>query len=125
MPPDLTSLVTHTLIGAGILFVIAYIGNRITFANRLINALVTALVFAAVFSAFIFAVDTAVQPVELSGAHRRTWLDLIATSAALVFVIDLVANLLSFSNRLQSAGVTSAIFAVFFPILIYMTQTAT
>ena len=60
-----TSLLARTLIGAGILFIIAYLGNRITFSNRFVNALVTALVFAAFFGAFIFTVDTAVQPPEL------------------------------------------------------------
>lgn len=119
-----TSLLARTLIGAGILFIIAYLGNRITFSNRFVNALVTALVFAAFFGAFIFTVDTAVQPPELSEARQHAWLDMIAASAGLVFVIDLVANMLSFSNRLVSAFVTAAIFAVLFPLLIYATSSA-
>ena len=119
-----TSLLARTLIGAGILFIIAYLGNRLTFSNRFVNALVTALVFAVLFGAFIFAVDTAVQPPELSEARQHAWLDLIAASAGLVFVIDLVANMRSFSNRLTSAFVTAMMFAVLFAFLIYATGTA-
>ncbi len=48
MPPAVTALLTHVPIGASILFIIAYIGNRITFSNRFVNALVIQSRFAQV-----------------------------------------------------------------------------
>jgi hypothetical protein len=124
MSPATTALLTHVLIGASILFIIAYIGNRITFSNRFVNALVTAAIFAVLFGALAFIVDTSIPP-ELMEARQHAWLDLIVMSAGLVFVIDLVANMLSFSNRLTSAFVTAVMFAVLFAFLIYATGTAT
>ena len=124
MSPAVTALLAHVLIGASILFIIAYIGNRITFSNRFVNALVTALIFAVLFGTLAFTVDTTVLPPELREARQHAWLDMIAMSAALVFVIDLVANMRSFSNRLTSAFVTAMMFAVLFAFLIYATGTA-
>src|SRR3990170_3655815 len=119
MSPAITALLAHVLIGAGILFIIAYIGNRITFSNRFVNALVTAIVFAVLFGAFIFTVDTTLPPPELEGARQHAWVDLIAMAAGLVFVTDLLANMLSFSSRLMSAFVTAVLFAVLFAFFIY------
>ncbi len=121
MSPALIAVLTQVLIGTGVLFIIAYIGNRITFSNRFANALVTALVFTVFYGALAFTVDTTVLPPELREARQHVWLDMIAMSAALVFVIDLVANMLSFSNRLVSAFVTAVVFAVLFAFLIYAT----
>jgi hypothetical protein len=49
------------------------------------------------------------------------WTALVRSSTALVFVIDLIANMLSFSNRLMSALVTAVVVAVFFAFLNYVT----
>lgn len=35
MPPALTAILIQILVGAVTLFIIAYIGNRLTFSNRL------------------------------------------------------------------------------------------
>jgi hypothetical protein len=109
-----TALLTQVLVGAGVLFVIAYLGNRLTFSNRFVNALVTALIFAIFYGALVYTVDTAVLPPEVQEASSQAWLQMIAMSAALVFVIDLIANMLSFSNRFTSALVTAGLFAVLF-----------
>ena len=121
MSSAVTALLTQVLIGAGVLFIIAYIGNRMTFSNRFVNALVTALIFTILYGSLYFVVDTNLLPPELREARQHAWLDIIAMSAALVFVTDLVANMLSFSNRLMSAGVTAGVFAVLFALLIYAT----
>ena len=121
MSPSETALLTQVLAGAGVLFVIAYLGNRLSFSNRFVNAFVTALIFAVFYGALAYTVDTTVLPPEVQGASQRAWLHMIAMSAALVFVIDLIANMLSFSNRFISALVTSVLFAVLFVCLIYAT----
>jgi hypothetical protein len=46
-------------------------------------------------------------------------------SAALVFVIDLVANMLSFSSRIMNALMAAVLFAVLFAFLIYATGVPT
>lgn len=40
MSPSETALLTNVLVGSGILFVIAYLGNVLTFTNRFVNALI-------------------------------------------------------------------------------------
>ena len=42
------------------------------------------------------------------------WLQPVLIGAAVVFVLDLIGNLLSFSNRFMNAFVTAALFAVIF-----------
>ncbi|MDX2307250.1 MAG: hypothetical protein NW216_03325 [Hyphomicrobium sp.] len=43
-----------------------------------------------------------------------TWLEPVLVAAAIVFVIDLIGNMLHFSNRVVNALVTSIVFAVVF-----------
>ena len=54
--------------------------------------------------------DETVLPPELKEANRQTWLQMIVIAAGLVFVLDLVANFISFSNRFVSALVTAVLF---------------
>jgi uncharacterized membrane protein YadS len=42
------------LIATLVVFVVSWIGNSITFANRFINALVTALVFGVIFGGIVY-----------------------------------------------------------------------
>lgn len=46
------------------------------------------------------------------------WLQPVLIAAAVVFVLDLIGNLLSFSNRFMNAFVTAALFAVIFGTLV-------
>ena len=46
------------------------------------------------------------------------WLQPVLIAAAVVFVLDLIGNMLSFSNRIVNAFVTAAVFAVLFGALI-------
>jgi hypothetical protein len=114
-------IVTQVLVASAVLFVIAYVGNRISFSSRFANALVTALIFAVIYGVLAYTVDKTVLPPELKEADRQIWLQMILTGAALVFVLDLVANLISFRNRVASAFVTAALFAILFGVAIYAT----
>lgn len=46
------------------------------------------------------------------------WLQPVLIAAAVVFVLDLIGNMLSFSNRVVNAFVTALVFAVLFGVLI-------
>lgn len=121
MSPDEIAILTKVLTSAAVLFVIAYIGNLMTFSNRFVNALVTALVFGAVNAALFFAIDAATLPDDLRNLSQETWVQMVVMAALLVFVIDLVANFLSFSNRFTSALVTAIVFAILYGGLFYLT----
>lgn len=121
MSPAETSMLINILVGAGIVFIIALLGNVLSFSNRFVNALVTALIFAAFYGGLAYTVDSSMLPPELRDATQETWLQMIVMAAALVFVLDLVANFLSFGNRFVSALVTAALFAILFGLAIYMT----
>ena len=109
------------LIGAGILFVIGYIGNMLSFSNRFVNALVTAIVFGVIYGALYFVIDQATLSSEVGAMSQEQWFKMVAISAVLVFIIDLVANMLSFNNRFVNALMTAVVFAVLFGGLMYAT----
>ncbi len=48
------------------------------------------------------------------------WLQPVLIAAAVVFVLDLIGNMLSFSNRFVNALVTALVFAVLFGTLIHL-----
>ena len=47
------------------------------------------------------------------------WLEPVLIAAAVVFVIDLIGNALSFGSRVTNAFVTAVVFAVVFGALVY------
>lgn len=47
------------------------------------------------------------------------WLQPVLIAAAVVFVLDLIGNLISFSNRIVNALTTALVFAVLFGSLIH------
>ncbi|MEL6290130.1 MAG: hypothetical protein AAFQ42_02240 [Pseudomonadota bacterium] len=104
-----------------ILFVIAYIGNLLTFSNRFVNALVTAIIFGAINAGALYAIDAITIPETLQDAMNDRWLQTVLFAAGLVFVIDLFANILSFSNRFVSALVTTILFIVLYAVALYLT----
>ena len=119
MSAAVTALVAKILFGAGILFVIGYIGNLLSFSNRVVNALVTAIVFAVIYGALYYFIDKAMLPPDLQQISQQQWIQMIGLSAALVFVIDLVANMMTFSNRFVNALATAIVFAVLGGALLY------
>lgn len=116
-----TAFFIKVLIGAGILFVIGYIGNLLSFSSRFMNALVTAVVFAVIYGALYFVIDQAALSQEVGKISQEQWFKMVAISAVLVFVIDLIANMLAFGNRFVNALMTAIVFAVLFIGLMYAT----
>lgn len=51
---------------------------------------------------------------------QYAWFQPVLIAAIIVFIVDLIGNTLSFSNRLMNALVTAIIFAVIFGVLTYM-----
>lgn len=47
------------------------------------------------------------------------WLEPVLIAAAVVFVIDLIGNALSFDSRVTNAFVTAVVFALVFGALVY------
>ncbi len=121
MSPEDIAMLTKVLTSAAVLFVIAYIGNVLTFSNRFVNALVTAVIFGIINAALFYAVDMATLPENLQDLSQQTWFQMVLLATGLVFVIDLVANMLAFSNRFTSALVTALVFAVLYGALFYFT----
>jgi lipid-A-disaccharide synthase-like uncharacterized protein len=109
------------LVGSGILFVIGYIGNMLSFSNRFMNALVTAIVFAVIYGALYFVIDQTTLSQEVGAMSQQQWFKMVGISAVLVFVIDFVANMLAFNNRFINALMTAIVFAVLFGGLMYAT----
>jgi hypothetical protein len=48
------------------------------------------------------------------------WLEPVLIAAAIVFVVDLIGNMISFSNRFVNALVTAVVFAVIFGSLTFI-----
>ena len=109
------------LIGAGILFVSGYIGNILSFSSRFMNAFVTAIVFALVYGALYFVIDQAALSAEVGAMSQEQWFKMVGISAVLVFIIDLVANMLAFNSRFVNALMTAVVFAILFGGLMYAT----
>jgi hypothetical protein len=51
--------------------------------------------------------------------EEYAWLQPVLMAAAVVFVLDLIGNMISFSNRVLNALTTAIVFAVLFSALIY------
>ena len=47
------------------------------------------------------------------------WLEPVLIASAVVFVVDLIGNMLTFSNRIMNALVTAIVFGLIFGALIY------
>ncbi len=105
---------------AAVVFVIGLIGNILAFGNRFVNALVTALLVAIVGGAlnYHFFGDSLPKTMALDQAYA--WLEPVLIAAAVVFVVDLIGNMLSFSNRFVNAVVTALVFAVIFGALSFV-----
>jgi len=52
--------------------------------------------------------------------EQFAWLQPVLIAAAVVFVLDLIGNMLSFSSRFMNALVTALVFAVLFGGLIHL-----
>ncbi len=115
------AFLTKVLAISGFVFVVAYLGNLLSFSNQFVNALVTAVIVALVYAGLYYAVDSGMLEGENLNYSREQWIQSAALVAILVFVIDLIANLMSFSNRFVSALVTAVLFGVLFAVTMYAT----
>lgn len=116
-----SAFLVKILVGAGILFVIGYIGNMLSFSSRFMNAFVTAIVFALIYGALYFVIDQAALSEEVGALSQEQWFKMVGISAVLVFIIDLVANMIAFNSRFVNALMTAVVFAVLFGGLMYAT----
>ena len=112
MPADYSWL-EPVIVMSAIVFVVGLIGNILSFESRFGNALVTAVLFgvlAAALSFFLFPVNsrTIATPANLA------WLEPVLVASAIVFLVDLIGNMLSFNNRLTNALATTVVFALLF-----------
>lgn len=119
MSPAEASLLMKVGIGAVVLFGIGYIGNLLSFSNRFANALVTAIVFAVIYGALYYFIDKSTLPADLQQMSQQTWFQMVGIAAVVVFVIDLIANMISFKSRFTNALMTAIVFAVVFGALMY------
>lgn len=116
-----TAFLTMILYGSAILFVVGYIGNVLSFSNRFMNALVTAILFAAIYGALFYFADPAELRSKVGPMSQAEMLKTVGMAAVLVFIIDLVANMLAFNSRFVNALMTAVVFAVLFGGLMYAT----
>ena len=99
------------LLGAILVFVADSIGNRLSFKNRIINALTTAIVWGALFIGLYFVLNA--FEIQLAGSLEGL-MKLALKGAAIVFVADMIGNLIAFGNRFVNSFVTAVVWAGIF-----------
>jgi hypothetical protein len=94
-------------------------------AARRRNVIQTLCFTAYTYSVQLAALSAVPTPINASNQKRGTsmmsnlgWLQPVLIAAAVVFVLDLIGNMLSFSNRFVNALVTALLFAIIFGGLI-------
>jgi uncharacterized membrane protein len=123
MSPVEQTLLVQLLVMAGILFVIGLIGNVLSFSNRFMNALITAVIFMLVYGGLFYVALTSDQDElreQIGALSQEQLLVNIGVAGALVFVIDFVANMLSFQSRFMNALMTSIVFLLLFGAFIFL-----
>lgn len=113
MPADYSWL-EPVLVMSAVVFVVGLIGNILSFESRFGNALVTALVFGVLSGILFFFMFRGSVPKTIAAPEDLAWLEPVVIAAAIVFIVDLIGNMLSFSNRFTNAIVTAVVFAVLF-----------
>jgi hypothetical protein len=108
---DLAVLVLLVLIPTAVVFVMALLGNLISFDNRLINALVSAAVTSAAIAGIV-AYTARDFPLK-----STVLLALFAGGVA--FLADVIVNQITFTGRFVNAFAKAAVFGVPFAGLIY------
>ncbi|MEQ1578865.1 MAG: hypothetical protein ABL894_14605 [Hyphomicrobium sp.] len=119
MPADLTWL-EPVIVMSAVVFVVGLIGNILSFSSRFMNALVTAVIFALLSGALFFMMFKDSIPKTIAVPADLAWLEPVLVASAIVFVVDLIGNMLSFSNRVVNALVTAVVFGAVFGGLSYV-----
>jgi hypothetical protein len=119
MPADYAWLEPVVVMSA-VVFVVGLIGNILSFSSRFMNALVTAIIFALLSGVLFYMMFKDSIPRTIAAPADLAWLEPVIIAAAIVFVVDLIGNMLSFSNRFVNALVTALIFGGIFGGLSYV-----
>ena len=112
------------LIAAVVVFIIDLIGNTLSFSSRVGNAITTAIVFFVVFAILVYlnlggfnVASPLTGPLSIiPGTYG--WLNPVLFAAIVVFIVGLIGNVLTFSNRFVNALVTAIVFAIIFGALV-------
>lgn len=111
MPADYAWL-EPVIVMSAVVFVVGLIGNILSFSSRFMNALVTAIIFALLSGALFFMMFKDSIPRTIAAPADLAWLEPVLVMSAIVFLVDLVGNMLSFSNRFVNAIVTAVVFGI-------------
>jgi cell shape-determining protein MreD len=117
--PAVYSWLEPVIVMSAIVFFVGLIGNILSFESRFGNALTTALLFAILSAVLFFFMFRGQVPKTIAAPADLAWLEPVLIASAIVFIVDLIGNMLSFSNRFTNALVTSAVFALLFGGLSY------
>jgi len=113
--PEFVQWLQVPLICAVAVFVVDLVGNMISFGSRFVNALVTTLLFAILATVALLGLDSAPWSTERLMQLAQP----VAVGSAIVFLVSLIGNALSFQNRVMNAFVTGIVFLVAFAPLYY------
>lgn len=106
-------LVIVVLTAAAVVFVIGLFGNLIAFGSKFLNALVTAILFGVIFGLGPLSAN-------LGGpSYFNFGFEAVFAGAVVVFVADLIGNLITFNNRFTNALATAIVFAIMFAGALY------
>jgi hypothetical protein len=119
MPTDYSWL-EPVLVMSAIVFFVGLIGNILSFESRFMNALVTAVVFGILSAILFFFMFRGSVPKTIAAPADLAWLEPVVIASAIVFIVDLIGNMLSFSNRFTNAIMTSVVFALLFGALSFV-----
>jgi uncharacterized membrane protein (DUF485 family) len=108
---DLAVLALLALIPIAVVFVMALLGNLISFDNRLVNALVSAVITSAVIVGI--AVFTARQ------FPLKSAILLALVTGGVAFLADIIVNRITFTGRFVNALAKAAVFGVPLAGLVY------
>ena len=112
--PAAYSWLEPVVVMSAIVFFVGLIGNILSFESRFGNALTTALLFAILSAILFFFMFRGQVPKTIAAPADLAWLEPVLIASAIVFIVDLIGNMLSFSNRFTNALVTAAVFALLF-----------
>ena len=119
MPKDLTWL-EPVIVMSAVVFVVGLIGNILSFSSRFMNALVTAIIFGLLSGVLFYFMFKGEGMRTIAVSADMAWLEPVLVASAIVFVVDLIGNMLSFSNRFVNAIVTAVVFGAIFGGLSYV-----
>ena len=86
----------------------------LAFGNRVVNAFTTAIVWGVLFIVLYFVLGAVEIPLA---ANLSRLVMMTAVGSAIVFVADMIGNLIAFGNRFLNSLVTAIVWATIFVAL--------